>query len=246
MKNFSIPALIIALTFFWVAEAAAEPPVGSYEATAVLLFQEDLEELEDALLHSVFRGEASQLPPEPYVQRVMVYDGALVAVDLDGLAFITSAAWLKNAAQIELLHEGERYPLVLERSDGQNDLALLRPAREWDWDVTPLQLAQVTPDHCYALLSPETPYQQLVRALILNARGPGSWTTSITAINGYPLVNAKGELVAIQRARSEEEPEKEGLALGWPQVKDFLDPEEDPDRAKAREPDRIQEGPFSR
>lgn len=220
----------------------------------VLLAASELEGLRERLATAVFRAEASHLPPEPYVQEPLVYDGALVAVR-DGageLAFLTAAAWLTEAERVVLLDPRSDTPvaMVIERLDTRFDLALLRLADSSRAEhYAPLELATATPMVTYSLLSPGTPYEQLVTLSVVpgerdpEADGPLYWPTTLTASNGYPVVDADARLIAVHARRSLHT--NRGLAVGWPLIAEFFAPP-DPERAKPRAPDRSLETTLPR
>jgi len=208
----------------------------------VLVHQQGREALHARLRDTVFRAEATQPLPDPYVGAPLRYDGAVVAIRVDDEdLFLTSAAWLTGAETIVLHHLDAQWPLVVERVDHRFDLALLRWSTHAPPHVEAITIAKATPMVLYALLSPQTPYEQLATASVSPhaAAGELHWRATIAATNGYPLFNAQAELVAVVVARSTSAPTKEGLAIGWPVIQAFLEP--DPDRADARLPDRVHE-----
>ena len=200
------------------------PPPGP-----ALIRQDQREALADKLRRAVFRAEASQTPPEPYRATPMRYDGAVVAVRLDddSVGLLTSAAWLVGAEEVTLISKGRRVPLVIERVDHRHDLALLRLPELTTFKVEPIERAQEMVDLVYCLLSPGDPYEQFVDARVFE-RGKKEnayfWITGLSASNGYPLLNSKGELVAIQTRRLKLAPPR-GLAIGRSEIEAFLDPE---------------------
>jgi hypothetical protein len=198
----------------------------------VLVEQRELEALRDAAKRAVFRAEAAHMPPLPYEQRAMVYDGAVVAIEYEGPAFLSTCSWLLGAERIELLDAEQRVQLELERCDERNDLALLRASTPVE-DLRPMTLSQSTPMLSYALLSPQTLYEQLATVSVRAERLSEAtmWATSLAAINGYPMFSADLELIALHARRDG----SEGLAIGWPLIASFLEAPEE--RAPARAPD---------
>ncbi len=216
-----------------------------------LLFESERQALQERLSRSVFRVVADVLPPEPYQQLPMRYDGAAVAIDHEGDVFITTAAWLTSANQIFLLDGGDELLLEVVLLDVRYDLALLRLAPEVEDEVEdrvfqPLSITNVTSVSSYTLLSPQTPYELLAPAVVLaqeNEEGGLYWTTTLAAANGYPLITAGGRVVALQARRSSSQPKERGIAVGWPAIADFLHPPEG--LAHAREPDHVMQTPTS-
>ena len=216
-----------------------------------LLFESERKEMQEQLSRSVFRVIAEVLPPEPYEQTAMRYDGAAVAIEHDGLAFITTAAWLVSADRIVLVDDDDELTLEVVLLDVRYDLALLRFASGAQPEAAtrefrPLPIADMATVSSYTLLSPQTRYEVLAAAVVIaqdNDEGGLYWTTTLAAANGYPLITADGRLIALQARRSASQPSARGIAVGWPAITDFLHPPEG--LANAREPDHVVQKPSA-
>ncbi|PJB36391.1 MAG: hypothetical protein CO108_23460 [Deltaproteobacteria bacterium CG_4_9_14_3_um_filter_63_12] len=219
-----------------LAVGLSQPP--TLTPTAVLLSRDELDAMRSALSRSVFVAEASHTPPAPYQQVPLVYDGAVTAIEADGLAFLTAAGWLTDAETIEMLDGDERIELAVEEMDVRVGLALLRLADGTNSAAfTPLSIGALTPMVAYALLSPQTRYEQLVTVSVLNDVAQDLyWQTTLAAVNGYPIVDVDRNLVAVQCLRVPNDPSR-GLAVGWPVINLMLDPPDD--LAPARRPDHV-------
>src|SRR5690606_18282002 len=105
--------LLLAVVLFTFVTGAGT--IGAQDAVAprvtsdAIVTSSDLEALEDRLLGAVYRAEAQHLPPEPYQQTPLIYDGAVVAVEHGGHSFLlTTAAWLVNSTDIVLVTDKDR------------------------------------------------------------------------------------------------------------------------------------------
>lgn len=246
--------LLLALVALLLATSsvAREPSNVRHVRSAEILDASALRTLEARLERAVFRAEASHLPPEPYRQDLLRYDGAVVAVaDASGeTVFLTTAAWLTSAQSIALLApdlDREPIPLALERLDTRFDLAVLRPASPLPSSaasrIEPLEIASETAELAWILLSPGTPSQELAQiglspAAIDDLEAPLYWATTATASNGYAVVDGSARLLAVHTFRSAST--GRGQAVGWPVIAEFLTPP-DAERAPARAPDRTLE-----
>ncbi len=112
--------------------------------------------------------------------------------------YLTTADWLTGAEKIEIIVNNTKVSAeVALRDDRQNIVVLKTLPRQ---NVSGLEIAPYDAPQsptAYALLNPGSAYESFSQQSFVITQPHLYGTTSLTARNGYPLINAKGQIVGL-------------------------------------------------
>lgn len=192
--------LSLLLSLFPLNNAVSDPSV--LEAGDFLIMQKDRIRLEDSLKSSVFRAFVENT----VFSSQLLFDGAVVAVDGmdDGESlFLTSLSWIGDAKHVEIEIEDKRIEASIKRKDEGNNIALLSCKRLPQ--IQARKLAKTKSPLAFSLVIIDQGKTQIVEGSYSIQDSLRYGETNLRLSNGYPLFNAKGELLALAVGRRADE-----------------------------------------